>query len=96
MTETLQGEKQFYTLERLPRPWHAAAKMLSDAEMAHRRNSNSPWLIHRIEERISAVREELRWMMYSQCRSAVSGAPITPLRCNSTAADRLSGFVCAR
>lgn len=59
MTETLQGEKQFYTLERLPRPWHAAAKMLSDAEMARRRNSNSPWLIHRIEERISAVREGL-------------------------------------
>ena len=59
MSESLPEKKQFYTLERLPRPWQAAAKMLSDAEMARRGNINSPWLIHRIEERVSAVREGL-------------------------------------
>jgi integrase len=57
MTETLPGEKQFYPLERLPRPWQAAAKMLTDAEMARRGNINSPWLIHRIEERVAAIHE---------------------------------------
>lgn len=57
MTETLPGEKQFYPLERLPRPWQAAAKMLTDAEMARRGNINSPWLIHRIEERVAAIRD---------------------------------------
>jgi integrase len=57
MTETLPGEKQLYSLERLPRPWQAAAKMLTDAEMARRGNINSPWLIHRIEERVAAIRE---------------------------------------
>ncbi|WP_375256013.1 hypothetical protein [Yoonia sp.] len=32
MSERLDGEKQFYTRERLPRPWQAAAKMMRDAD----------------------------------------------------------------
>ena len=57
MTESLPGEKQFFTMERLPRPWQAAAKMLADAETARRGNATSPWLINRIEERVAAIRE---------------------------------------
>jgi hypothetical protein len=32
MTERLEGEKQFFARESLPRPWQAAAKMLAEAE----------------------------------------------------------------
>ncbi|MGR3677348.1 MAG: hypothetical protein ACU0AZ_05090 [Paracoccaceae bacterium] len=32
MTSKLDGEKQFFTRESLPRPWQAAAKLLQDAE----------------------------------------------------------------
>ena len=35
MTTQLEGEKQFYTRENIPRPWQAAAKMLEQAEASY-------------------------------------------------------------
>ncbi|MBM7068927.1 hypothetical protein [Actibacterium sp. 188UL27-1] len=52
MTEQLEGEKQYFTRESLPRPWQAAAKMLAEADYAGKPSLDVPiWEInYRIEE----------------------------------------------
>ena len=55
MTEQLDGEKQYYSRETLPRPWQAAAKMMSvtEADYAGKPSLGAP--ISEINYRLSEL-----------------------------------------
>ena len=55
MTERLEGEKQYFTRESLPRPWQAAAKMLAEAEADYAGKPSLDVPIWEINNRIEEV-----------------------------------------
>jgi integrase len=55
MTERLEGEKQFFSMEALPRPWQAAAKLMAEAEADYREKPSLEIPIREIEYRIEEL-----------------------------------------
>lgn len=58
MTERLEGEKQFFSKEALPRPWQAAAKLMAEAEADYTGKPSLEIPIKEINYRIAELQRD--------------------------------------